>query len=445
MSYIPVIDSSRLAADAVTSAKILDGEIVNADINAGAAIALSKLATDPLARANHTGSQLASTISDFSTTVQAESVGGDVSGTISNIQYGVGSIVNADINAGAAIDLSKLATDPLARANHTGSQLASTISDFDTQVRTSRLDQMAAPTAAVSMNSQKITSLADPTVSTDAATKSYVDSLAAGLVDYKDSVRVVASGNVALSGLNTIDGVSVANGNRVLLTGQTTGSENGLYAASAGTWARTSDADVSAEVTAGLFVAAEEGGVYANTVWLLATDNPITLDTTSLSFIQLPSLGDLTAGAGLTKAGNTLDVGTGTGITVNANDVAIDTTVVPRKGVANTFTAAQTFSGQIITGAGHRVFVQTFAAAHTFDPAVDHFCVMDTSAASRTLSLPASHTSGDSVYVKRNGANTVVVTTLDSDTIDGSASDLILTQDQETALLVSDGTNWHRF
>jgi hypothetical protein len=58
-----------------------------------------------------------------------------------------GTIVNADINASAAIALSKLATDPLARANHTGTQLAATVSDFDTQVRTSRLDQMAAPTA----------------------------------------------------------------------------------------------------------------------------------------------------------------------------------------------------------------------------------------------------------------------------------------------------------
>src|SRR5687768_7806762 len=64
-------------------------------------------------------------------------------------EYAAGSIVNADINASAAIALSKLATDPLARANHTGTQLAATISNFDTAVRTSRLDQMAAPTSNV--------------------------------------------------------------------------------------------------------------------------------------------------------------------------------------------------------------------------------------------------------------------------------------------------------
>ncbi len=96
-------------------------------------------------------------------------------------------IANADIDAAAAIALSKLATDPLARANHTGTQAASTISDFDTQVRTSRLDQMAAPTADVSMNSKRITDLASPTAGADAVRKDYVDSKIQGL-DWQDSV-----------------------------------------------------------------------------------------------------------------------------------------------------------------------------------------------------------------------------------------------------------------
>ncbi len=96
-------------------------------------------------------------------------------------------IANADIDASAAIALSKLATDPLARANHTGTQAASTISDFDTQVRTSRLDQMAVPTADVSMNSKKLTGVAAPTSGADAVTKDYVDSKIQGL-DWQDSV-----------------------------------------------------------------------------------------------------------------------------------------------------------------------------------------------------------------------------------------------------------------
>jgi len=106
---------------AVASAQITDGTIVNADINASAAIALSKLATDPLARANHTGSQLLSTISDAGTLAALSAV--------ASAQITDGTIVDSDINASAAIALSKLATDPLARANHTGTQLLSTISD----------------------------------------------------------------------------------------------------------------------------------------------------------------------------------------------------------------------------------------------------------------------------------------------------------------------------
>jgi hypothetical protein len=125
----------------MTSA-IAAGVIVNADINASAAIAYSKL---------------------------------DLNGTITSADIVDGTIVNTDINASAAIALSKLAVDPLARANHTGTQTASTVSDFDTQVRTSRLDQMAAPTAALPLNAQKITGLADPDrLPQDAVTLSYI-------------------------------------------------------------------------------------------------------------------------------------------------------------------------------------------------------------------------------------------------------------------------------
>ena len=126
----------------VTSTMLLDGTILNADINASAAIAYSKL---------------------------------NINGTITSADIVDGTIVDADINASAAIAMTKLATNPIPRANHTGTQLASTISDFDTQVRTNRLDQMAAPTAAVALNAQKITGLADPTLAQDSATKAYVD------------------------------------------------------------------------------------------------------------------------------------------------------------------------------------------------------------------------------------------------------------------------------
>tara|TARA_R100000908_G_C3748632_1_gene143511 strand:- start:281 stop:1639 length:1359 start_codon:yes stop_codon:yes gene_type:complete len=108
------------------------------------------------------------------TTIDADGTGN----SITNID-------NANIKSGAAIDLSKLAVDPLARANHTGTQLHTTISDFDTGVQANRLDQMAAPTGAVALNSQKITGLADGVASTDAATKGQLDTAVASDITLK--------------------------------------------------------------------------------------------------------------------------------------------------------------------------------------------------------------------------------------------------------------------
>jgi hypothetical protein len=133
----------------VTSTMILDGTIVNADISASAAISYSKL---------------------------------NLTGTITSADISNGTIVAADI-ADGTITAAKLTADPFARANHTGTQLAATVSDFDTQVRTSRLDQMAAPTGSVSVNSQKITNLATPTANADASTKLYVDTSISNLVN----------------------------------------------------------------------------------------------------------------------------------------------------------------------------------------------------------------------------------------------------------------------
>jgi len=151
------IDKTKISGTAVTvadtgtvtSTMIADGAIVNADINAAAAIAYSKLS---------------------------------LGGTITSADLVDGTIVATDI-ANGTITAAKMVTDPYARANHTGTQLAATVSDFDTQVRTSRLDQMAAPTGSVSVNSQKITSLATPTSNADAATKLYVDTKVADLVN----------------------------------------------------------------------------------------------------------------------------------------------------------------------------------------------------------------------------------------------------------------------
>ena len=208
---------------------------------------------------------------------------------------------------------------------------SSKILDFDTSVRLSRLDQMAAPTGSVSMNSQKITNLATPVSDSDACTKGYTDSVVNGL-DIKASCRVATTANIALSGGSvptSIDGVtlSTTNADRVLVKDQTDASENGIYRyisiEGSPVFHRTADANADAEVTAGLFVFIAEGTDNADKGFVLTTNDDITVGTTDLTFTQFSKAGDITAGNGLSQTGTAFNVGAGTGITVGTNDVAL--------------------------------------------------------------------------------------------------------------------------
>jgi hypothetical protein len=234
--------------------------------------------------------------------------------------------------------------------------VASNINNFDSQVRTSRLDQMTAPTAAVSFNSQKITNLADPTSDQDAATKAYVDATRSGL-DVKQSVRVAttsANSNLILTGLQTIDGIALAVGDRVLVKDHVSTSTNGIYVASSGSWVRAADADTSAKVTAGMFTFVAEGTTNADSGWVLTTNDTITLGTTGLAFAQFSGAGQITAGSGLVKNGNTLDVGGTAGrIVVNAD--SIDLATVTRSDTNYDAAPASTYIGSITTDSYGRV------------------------------------------------------------------------------------------
>lgn len=201
--------------------------------------------------------------------------------------------------------------DPTARTNHSGTQLAATISDLTTAIQAIRLDQHAAPIAAVSLNSQKITNLAEPTVATDAATKNYVDSAVNG-TDWKQSVRCATTGAnlAALSGLLTIDGVTVVANDRVLVKDQTTGSANGIYLAASGAWTRSLDADANAEVTAGLSVMVTEGTTLADSQWRLTTNDAVVVGTTALVFAQIGAGSSYTSGTGINVAGNVINIDT---------------------------------------------------------------------------------------------------------------------------------------
>lgn len=308
----------------VTGAKTFTGAV---DLTGSTATAFTQLTSD-------NSTKLATTAyvkgQSYITTNQSITVSGDASGS------GTTAITLTLASVGTAGTYTKVTTDAKGRVS-AGTTLSATdiptltaakISDFDTQVRTNRLDQLTAPTASVSLNSQKITNLATPTADTDAATKAYVDAARSGL-DVKNSVRAATTANITLSGAQTIDGVSVIAGDRVLVKDQSIGSTNGIYVAAASTWSRATDADVDAEVHAGMFTFVEEGTLGADTGWVLTTNNPIVVGSTSLAFSQFSGAGQLVAGAGLTKTGNTIDaVGTASRITVNADSIDIAATYV---------------------------------------------------------------------------------------------------------------------
>ena len=230
----------------------------------------------------------------------------------------------------------------------------------DVRVRANRLDQMAAPTAAVPLNNQRITGLADPTAAQDAATKNYVDLTVQGL-DPKASVKAASTANIAsLSGAMTIDGVALVAGDRVLVKDQTTLSANGVYVVAAGAWARADDLSTWAEhVAAYLFV--EQGTVNADVGFLCTVDAGGTLGTTALTFVQFNGAGQIVAGAGLTKTGNTIDVGAGSGISVAADSIALAGQALALHNLATNGlvvrTAADTVTGRTLVAGSNKIAV----------------------------------------------------------------------------------------
>ncbi len=237
-------------------------------------------------------------------------------------------------------------------ANDIPTLTASKISDFDTEVQTNRLDQMAAPTTSVSFNNQRITNVATPTQATDAVNKAYADSIQTG-IDPKESCRVAttatvgtynstagASGRGQLTACpNTVDGVTLANGNRVLVKDHSNNQANGIYVVttvgtgSNGVWDRATDFDSDIEVTANAFTFVSEGTANADSAWTMTTNDNVTIGGTSGSpivWVQFSGGGQITAGAGMTKTGNTLDIGTASSsrIVINADNIDLATTAV---------------------------------------------------------------------------------------------------------------------
>ncbi len=322
-----------------------------------------------------------------------------------------------------SIALSKLATDPLARANHTGTQLASTISDFNTAVRTNRLDQMAAPTSAVSMGGQRITNLADPTASTDGVNLQYLQSWSAGQRDAKDSVRAATTaalpactyaGNVLTASVNGAlaaqDGVTLVLNDRFLVKDQAAGLQNGIYTLTqvgdaTHPWilTRSSDADNSpaGEVTTGMYFVVEDGTANGGAQFTLTTKGAITLGTTALTFVKTNAGAALNAGTGIQITGSQINIdpnydlpvaqgGTGASDATTARTnlgLAIGTNVQAQNAKLQGIADATATDGHFLVGDGTKFVAEAPATARQSMGAITKttFDVGNNSATSFTL------------------------------------------------------------
>ncbi len=202
------------------------------------------------------------------------------------------------------------------------------ISDFDTGVRTNRLDQMAAPTGSVSLNSQTITNLSDPVNTQDAATKGFVEATSQGL-DVKDSCVAATTGNItistALNNGDTLDGVTLSTNDRVLVKDQSTASQNGIYIVGSSP-ARADDLAAGADA-AGMFTFVEQGSVNADNGFVCTSNKgSAVVGTNNLTFAQFSGAGQITAGDGLDKSGNTLsvDLKANGGLVIESTEIAVD-------------------------------------------------------------------------------------------------------------------------
>jgi hypothetical protein len=253
--------------------------------------------------------------------------------------------------------------DPLNRANHSGSQLALTISDFTTAVQALRWETMAAPNAAANMNSQNFSSLAAASSAGQAVEYAQFQTALANLqtgMDLKElQVQVVATTNITVASPGAaISGHTMLINDRVLLAGQSTGTQNGLYVwnGSATPMTRSADGNTTGSIMGGtMVVVGDEDTANPSTVWMqtatgTGTNGAIVIGTDSQTWIRVLSPVTLAAGNGIAITAGVISAvaAAAGGLTVGAGGIALDTTIATRK-YATTLTGDGTTTSWTVT------------------------------------------------------------------------------------------------
>ena len=276
-------------------------------------------------------------------------------------------------------------------------------------------------TGTVDVANKRITSVAEPTQSSDAATKNYVDAVKTGL-DVKDSVIVTTTGNLTgtyangASGVGatltnsgtqaalTIDSRVLTVGDRVLVKDQSTGLQNGFYrvttvGSASVNWVltRTVDADEASEITPGAFTFVEEGTVGASNGYVCTNVGAITVGTTPITFVQFSGAGSVIAGDGLTKTGNTLNaVGTAGRISISADAIDISSSYVGQATITTLGTIATgTWQGSVIGATYGGTGVNNGSSTITLGGSlstIGAYTIALTATANTTLTLPVTGT-----------------------------------------------------